>query len=275
MKKYYLIFTVFALAMIVALPTISRAEDSIKPTISNRMRADIKDRQDNLRNNIDERNDILKNSIIKRNNGSATSTIVRDCIEDRRNGTSTNPTSIKDCLNDRGINSSTTRRMMKDYKNEIKEDKRDARASTTMERREDRNEMRTDVFAIRKNFVLKQFATALANLTNIRERINSRITKEQQGGTNMSASVTALASANAKIAIVKTDILNLTNYLPVATSTLGASGNIDLKQARDLIKKAQDSIKDAQKSLTETVRIVIKDMGLTAKSETQASSTSQ
>jgi hypothetical protein len=115
-------------------------------------------------------------------------------------------------------------------------------------------------FKNRQENIVHQMDTALSNLNQIRDRINSRITKEQANGVDMSASITLLATADAKIAIASTSIASLEAYTPAASST--ASTTIDLNTPRQLAENAIKSVGDARKALQDVVISIAHALGI-------------
>ena len=116
--------------------------------------------------------------------------------------------------------------------------------------------------------------TALENLDNISSRLDSRIQKEQAAGQDMTDAVSALTTADAKIALASTTIASLEAYLPDASTTLTASTTVNLDGARDLASTAQSSIKDAQKALNDVVSAIAQELGLKVDADEHVEATS-
>ncbi len=255
MKKHLYVVAIAAVALVIALPTVSRAEDSVESDVTvqvqatstgrivpgqirNMIRQDIQQRVDNMKNNQNSRNGALEGR---------TGGPLRPQL-----GTSTRESSSTMPFRD-GMKRYASTTMM---------------GSTSPMFRGEREgymnngrEMLARMFKMRKEAVAHEADTALKNLSQIRERINSRIQKEQQAGRDMSAPISLLVTADAKIKIANDAVAALKSYMPNASSTT-ATSTVDLSTARTMLKTAQSAIKDAQKSLNDVVRALAKAMGL-------------
>ncbi len=145
------------------------------------------------------------------------------------------------------------------------------------EYRDNGKTMITSAFKMRKNLVIKEMQTALNNLSQIRERINTRIQKEQQNGKNMTDATNLLKIADGKIAAATTAINLVTDYMPSTASTTIAStteATVNVDKARQLISDAQKTIRDARESLNKVVVAIAKAMGLKLGHENASTTTS-
>jgi hypothetical protein len=140
-------------------------------------------------------------------------------------------------------------------------------ASTTIEKREIRKEMRKDILAVTKQKMAKQLELSLSNLTQIRDRIASRIEKEKQNTRDMTKATALLVVADSKISAAKSAVAALSSYSPSqisedATSSTTGAVLVNIEKVRDLLATAQRSIKEAQKALNDVVVAIAKSMGL-------------
>jgi hypothetical protein len=198
---------------------------NIPPSIRERMLSDYQARLENMKNNQDYRNAMLERRI-------ASSSRENDDDED---STSTRPV--------RGM---PLRPGM------------DRFGSTTMPGRG----LGIRMMEERKRFATHQFEIALNNLSNIRGRLDSRITKEQGAGRDMSKAIALLAVADAKISVASTSVAALDAFALNASTTVTATTTIDRDAARELADAAKKAIKDAQKALNDVVVAIAHAMGL-------------
>lgn len=274
MKKPYYLYVAIALALTVAMPVVSHADDSMpaqdtdspamnagpqngdshmqmppmplqnqngqgpnpgQSSIRDRIRSDYQTQLQNVKNNQDSRNMLLEH----RTASSTEGIVVRmENMNDDRNGSSTRP---------------IPRMMVPQMAARF--------ASSSMPDQEDKHGNKMNMFEERKRFVGHQLEVALNNLTNIRERLDSRIQKEQSDGHDMSEAVSLLVTADIKIKTATNAISALSSFMP-ATSTDSIATSTDLDTARDLNSTAQSAIKDAQKSLNDVVTAIAHALGV-------------
>lgn len=175
----------------------------------------------------------------------------------------------KNKIEDRKEIASTSKAMIKDIRSEARDGIKLASSST--ERKEIRKDMRRDLFKIEKEKILKQLEISMENLKQIRNRVESRIKKEQQNGKNMSNAIKLLGEADTKINIAKNAIKSFKEYDPRpmslnASTTLvensSSTQSINLDTARQLSQNAQKAIKDAHKAITDVVTAIAQSMGV-------------
>jgi hypothetical protein len=237
MKKHYSAYALLAFALILALPTVTRAEDinasvdtedsvnsNIPPTIRQRMISDYQAKLENVKNNQGYRNAMLERHV----------------------GTSSE--------GDENENSTSTREMRRlPTQTEMG---RFASSTTSA------HGIGLRIMEERKRFATHQFQVAVDNLSNIRERLSSRIHKEQATGRDMTDALRLLAIADAKIKIASDTMASLNTSAPTASSTVTASTTANLDSARKLSQEAQKEIRDAQKALNDVVVAIAHAMGL-------------
>lgn len=141
--------------------------------------------------------------------------------------------------------------------------RRDIKASTTAmfkkmqgEKKELIKKMKRDEFGIRKEALVKQLTIALENLTNIRTRLNDRITALASDGKDTTLSVKALADADASLVKAKTavDVLKAYSYTSTATSTT----EVELEKPRKIGDEAIKATKDARDSFKKVLSEIVK-----------------
>lgn len=154
--------------------------------------------------------------------------------------------------------------------------KRDIKASSTMmfkakvgERRDVMQKMRKDAFEIRKGALVKQLTITLENLTNIRTRINERISKLETEGKTITEAKTALTLADGKLAAAKValDAFIASN---IAASTT-AETEVELEKPRKVADEAIKAIKEARDAFKKAVEAVAK---ISKKNDDRATTTS-
>jgi hypothetical protein len=111
--------------------------------------------------------------------------------------------------------------------------------------------LQSDAQSNKINLLADQAEIALNNLLNIRNRIDSRIQKEQSAGNDMTKAISLLATADSKIAVAQSDLTSL-NSLASTTITTGIDPT-----TRQLINDTQTSILDAQKALNDVVTEIV------------------
>lgn len=112
--------------------------------------------------------------------------------------------------------------------------------------------------------ILKGYSNAYGQLTNLADRIQSRIAKMENDGTDVSASNILLTTAEADIALVKSDMQKFTDGLSATTSTstrktiltqLKSENSTllkDVKTARADLIRAIESLKPTEQSSAST-----------------------
>lgn len=286
MKKYTLIVPVI-LALIIAVPMISRAEDgdsipygdddiaSASSSVSvgatsttpqpplpkgmrDRLRDGAEDKIENLKNNQETRKNVLLEQEKLTQNRLEVRGEKKDLNDDSRDGILRNGSST-----------------------EVRGDIRDARedgrgemrnASSSDDRKEIRVEMKHEIFKVKFDSVLRQLNLAMDNIKQIRERILSRIVKSEESGRDMSAARSTLAIADVKFVIAQNAIANLASFTPASKTDSVASTTSDnassttpgvrLDRPRQLGDTAIKAVKDAKEALVEVVKMIAKDMGL-------------
>jgi len=236
MKKIYYSISILALVALVAIPVFIKAEtddattntatNTLPAKIRQNLRTDLQERQNEVKRNQDIRNNILENR-------------VSSSTRPNQNASTTWSTSTVPARNGKNIPDDK-----KGYVN-------NGRA------------MLFDVFIMRQRIVAKQLQTAVSNLKNVRDRLQSRIVKAEASGRNMTNAKALLTTADTKIQLAQNAvnmIINLSATSTTATST--ATTTIDLNKPRLIASGAQQTIKDAKKALNDVVVAIAKSMGL-------------
>jgi len=137
---------------------------------------------------------------------------------------------------------------------------------------DDRRELRVDIFIMQQTHIVKQLTQALDNLKQVRGRIESRITKSEQSGRDMTDAKALLVTADAKLAAAQVALDAFTTFSPSATSTVTITASstasstatttiAKLEKARKVAEDAKKAIKDAKDALENVVDAIAKDMG--------------
>jgi len=198
----------------------STPEDNIRgqipPSIREKIRADIEARSKDLKNNQDVRRTML----------------------DQKLGSTTN----------------VIRAMGPDQKPKYDPYNSTSTIITGSDRQTVNRSTKVSDFLQKKTAVTEQFKIAMDNLTNLRERIGSRVAKEQQAGKDMSQANTLLVAADTKLSQLKSDISALQSYAAsIPTDQSIASSSINIDSARSLVNAVQNSIRSSQKALSAVI----------------------
>lgn len=250
MKKYYLIIPVI-LALIIAVPMVSRAEEGSE------------DSETSTTNTINRPKPIqmLRNEIEqKRENVKANQELKKEEVTER-------------LLEKKGARVELRKASSSEVRAEVKETRIAGRediknASSSVDRKEIRREMKQDVFKIKLNSVLRQLNLSITNVKQIRDRISARIQQAETNGKNMTEAKSALAIADTKIAAAETDIASLASFVPatpttnIASSTASSTPGINLDRPRQLGDTAIKAVKNAKDSLVEVVKAIAKNLGV-------------
>lgn len=184
---------------------------------------------------------------------------------------------------------------IEDRREDRQEDRREDRQEDRRENREKAREMALDMLKDRKDSAFKNLSVALRNLSELRNRVGSRIEKDRNSSKDMSKVNSALKIADEKLAIAKIAVEAVKNYKPensavTSTSTPNCTNDncpspcpkdkivsqgsttlekncfipqrvVNLGPIRGLIEKAQNSLKDAHKALNDVVIEIAKISG--------------
>ncbi len=231
MNKRNIALTMAALALVIALPAITRAEEG----------HDEADTQKSAREQLRMEN--READATKKRELSAISTSTR-IIKNLK------PEEVKNAIK------------------EVRSDIKDARKTATSSqiRKELKRVEKFEIFKIQHARLVRQLNLAVDNLKQIRDRLASRITKAEQSGRNMNEAKNLLSVADTKITAARQAIVTLSTYIPTATSTATsteptASTTVDLQKPRQIGEAAIKAVKDAHKALVDVVRSIAKNMG--------------
>jgi hypothetical protein len=144
-----------------------------------------------------------------------------------------------------------------------------------------KKQMEARAFHARMNALLKQLTHAIQNLTDVVTRIESRITKAEASGRNMTEPKALLVTAKQKLEKAKADVLALKNLASSTPSTGTASTTatstnttgsttpqVDLTKPRQIGDAAIKSVKEARDALQKVVVSIAHNMGLGDKKAT-------
>lgn len=151
---------------------------------------------------------------------------------------------------------------------EAKEEIRDIRASSTMmfkekrdERREIKKEMKVDVFAIRKDALIRELTVTLNNLLRIRNKTVDLMTRAESNGRDMTKAKAQLVIADDKLAKARIAVDALKALQAPATSTASTTTNINLDKPRKVGDDAIKAVKKARDALKKVTEAIAQSMG--------------
>ncbi len=168
------------------------------------------------------------------------------------------PEGVMGIKNDLRVRISSTTEQRIGERREIREE-RNASTSEMFKRMGEKKQdtlkkMKRDTFEIRKNALVKELRMTLANLGNIRDRINTRIINIESGSTSVTEAKAALVIADEKLAKAKIAVDALANL--TSTSTATTTSEVDLAKPRQIGDAAIKAIKDARDSLRDVVKMI-------------------
>ncbi len=212
---------------------------------------------------------IEKNSEIRNERMAEYKDIRKDNMAERKDIRDTRKEEMKNIKTDFKDAKKELRTDFKDARQEMKDsgmNRKDMRASSTEmfkvmkdQKRELSKKMQMSVFETRKNALVKELTVSLNNLTNIRGRINEKITKIETEGKTVTEARTALTTADDKLLKAKTAIDAFSNikYITSNTaSTTSATTEIELDKPRIAGDSAIKSVKEARDALKKVVEII-------------------
>ncbi|MFA6315135.1 MAG: hypothetical protein WC648_02090 [Candidatus Paceibacterota bacterium] len=133
--------------------------------------------------------------------------------------------------------------------------------------------IRKDIFEKQKNQLVQQLTRALNNLTQIRERIVSRMEKAEDAGRDMTKAKSALVTADLKFVEAKKALNTLISFsatTTVASTSVTASSSattsgevlIDINKPRQVGAVVIKALNDTRKALNDVVVAIAHAMGL-------------
>jgi len=250
MKKIY-IFGMIACVLVLSVPALSHAEETtvdadapVSAEVSAPTRSKPLDIKDRIRENAGLRPENRKDI-----RGMASTTrMEKKEIKDAR---SENRKDI------RGM-ASTTRMEKKEIKDARGERKimRNS-ASSSIERKENRKNVRIEIFQAHQKRLVAQLELALTNLSQIRARIISRIEKLEAETKDMSEARRLIAVSDTKITLAVQEIATLASYIPAGTvitvGTTTESTQIDLVKPRQIGENAIKAVREVHRSLVDVI----------------------
>ncbi len=188
--------------------------------------------------------------------------------EQRKLNIETNQEYRKNIIEDRNNLASSTHAEVKIIRTESRTEIK--LASTTKDKRSIKNNMRLSIFALEQQKKSHNLDTAISNLKQIRDRIKTRISKEETAGKNLSTASSLLIIADQKIEISQTKLQAFKDYTPditidnnSSTETSGTSTKVvSLIKARQEVDSVRDAIRDAHKSLVDVVISIANSMNI-------------
>lgn len=162
----------------------------------------------------------------------------------------------------------------KEEQGELKEMRKEGReelASTTAMFKRDlkdakmeiKKKMEARTFEIRKQALVRELQHALSKLDEIVNRIQSRISKAESEGRNMTEPKALLVTALQKLTKAKNDVNTFAVLTASSTVTTGTTtAQVDLAKPRQLGDGAIKSVKEARDALQKVVVSIAHNMGL-------------
>jgi len=189
---------------------------------------------------------------------------IEDGVESRLQNVRANQ-DIRNAVVQKRVNlATTTRKEVRDIRDESRGEMKNA--STSLQKREIRNELRKDMFKIELERVIGQISLSLENLKQVRGRIESRIQKATEAGRDMTRAKELLVIANEKIVLAEKSIESLKSLevdaIMTGTTTASTTTNIKLEKPRKLGEDAIKAVKVARNALNDVVVAIAKNMGL-------------
>lgn len=256
MNKIYLLGMI-ACALVLSAPSVSRAEETATTNadVDVSVSADV-DTSGRQKPPVDIKSRIRENSDLRQQNRKDARAVASSTRMDKKD-----------------INT-TARMEAKDAREEGKIMRKNA--SSSMERKENRKNVRMEVFQARQKRLVAQLELALTNLKQVRTRIISRIEKSEAANRDMTEARKLILIADTKITLAAQEIASLATYTPPVTASSTAtttdSSEIELSKPREFSNAAIKAVKVAHKSLVDVIVAIAQNMGV--KGEVRATTTS-
>ena len=170
---------------------------------------------------------------------------------------------------EKNLRASTTD-SIEQMRDDRREEINDIRASSTMMFKELKDQKRVEVknlklkeFVVRKSALSRELTQAIKNLENIDNRIKTRILNASSTDRDLTDAKAALITAESKLAAAKIAVTAF-NSFTYASSTVrvGTTTEISLEKPRKIGDDAIKAVKDARDSFKVVVGLIAKDMGL-------------
>ena len=289
MKKIYYFSLTLAFAL-AAVPTISSAQTlmdttaatgisasldaqpntatNVRDAMRQKLQQSVQTHEQNIQNNQDVRNKILENGRATTSTADAKAKLLQNAANSERAAIKNVTTNkLKDGENRPRMNASTTvplRMMVKEI---------------VQERKEVRKQTRVELFKFERDLIVKQLEQSLNNLKQIRERIQTRIVKAEQGGRDMTSAKSLSAIADTKFtkarqAIEALKAFQATTASSLETGTTTPTNTVDLSRPRQFANIANTAIKSARDALNAVVVAIAHSMGLKLGTATTSSTIS-
>ncbi|MEK9200794.1 MAG: hypothetical protein AAB909_02335 [Patescibacteria group bacterium] len=228
-KTNKFIVTILILSFMLVSTSSARAEENKKPPIAEKIKV-------NMENRLEKNREIRNVDIARKN--SSSSPMLRDEKAKLLKATSTP---------DRMIFKRT-------QENRENKENKEKLAKT----------MQTKVFETRKKALTKELSIAIKNLDNIAIRIQSRITKAETSGKDMTQAKTLFIEAQnllatAKVEVAAFEALNITSSTNTTAST---TAEVELTKPRTLGDAAIKSVKAARDAMHKVVVAIARGMEL-------------
>ncbi len=121
--------------------------------------------------------------------------------------------------------------------------------------------MKVDVFAIRKDALIKELTMTLNNLFRIRNKTVDLITRAESKGRDMTKARAQLVIADEKLAKARIAVDVLKALSAPVTSTASTTVSVNLDKPRKVGDDAIKAVKDARDALKKVVEFVAQSMG--------------
>lgn len=164
----------------------------------------------------------------------------------------------------------------------IREEARNERriASSSADRLAIRAKAYLDAFKNRQEALVKQLNLSVSNLEQIIGRVSDRIDKVAATGRDMTEAKQLLTVANDKLAIAKSTVQAVADYMPPSMGTASTTASstdliVNLEKPREIGAKAIEAVKATREAITEVVKAIAHAMGLNLGNATTTASTTE
>ena len=231
-KTNKFIVTILILSFMLVGVSSARAEENKKPPIAEKIKV-------NMENRL-EKNREIRNVDMARKNSSSSPMFRDEKVKNFKAASTTDRIIFK--------------REQENRENRENRENKEKLAKT----------MQTKVFETRKKALTRELSGAIKNLDNIAIRIQSRITKAETSGRDMTQAKTLFVDAQnllakAKIEVAAFEALNITSSTNTTAST---TAEVDLNRPRALGDAAIKSVKAARDAMQKVVVAIAHGMGL-------------
>ncbi len=153
--------------------------------------------------------------------------------------------------------------------------------NNSLGQRNERKELRVDIFKLQQNRIVNQLKRSLENLNQVRNRIQNRIDKAVQNGKDMTSVKALLVIADSKLALAKSSVDSFAAFSPAtgtpvmssvsSTSSSATTSSINLDKPRQMASSTIAAIKDARDALNNVVTALAQALGINNNHEATSS----